>query len=338
MKKILYLILAALVATAATAQIYRGESDAFWLQSNGQGVDMYIKARSYLDKNGNLTKNALTFIVQSYNAKLPISDKFTVEMQMADGENLTFNAAIIDFQKSHVEGNICYTIDGEVANALSGIEKKVVKNTKLHCGDGEAIILYPIEKKKVLKKEIEGVAELAFSQALRAKAARQPLRPKLPTHVELYLKEKYNATGALCEFIDTIEYPVRILMSLEFIAKIDAMRTKARLEEIFKKTEGEQIELLKKEVEKGDSLLAAMNACMHRIDSILEKKEKNTTDDYHNYQRVRVSLGENMLDVYTRVGEDKPSAPAMEFERILNNVKKEIEDFNGLIGRARIRI
>lgn len=352
MKKILYLILAALVATAATAQIYRGEGGSFPIRYNTGSYDNlgYMRLHEplatvccYIDENRKIVKQTFGIYFYALGKEIDVKDCGEIAFCFSDGTKEIAKYETF-LQKSDVwQTGVNYTVGIEVETTFENLKNKLLCKTIVDGNDAPWGIETPAKRAKKINKAVVKSEQLAQSNAFAAKARGEVyLKPfAWPAHVKKYLLEFYpEGTTFVGEGIDTIEVPARTLASLQFSMNVDMMKMSERLK-VISEMQGEKMKAAaKKEVATADSLFSEYDACLSRIDSIVARNKKCERDDYQNYQRVQVSYtlpdgSKGATDVMTRIGEEKPSDMAMLFDLELSDCKAQLQKYKEYIGKIR---
>lgn len=353
MKKILYLILAALVATAATAQTFKAEGGSFPIRYQLGSYDHlgYMRLHEplatvccYLDKDGNVAKQTFKIYIYQMGERIDVKDSGTITFHFADGSSESATFETVNRRSDVWQSGVRYIAEVESDIDIAKLKGKMLQKTVIDGYASPMELSTPAKRAKKLAKTIAKSEKLALSNALAAKANNEVyIEPfKWPTHVKKYLLEFYpEGTTFVGEKIDTIEVPARTLASLQFSMNLDMAKMSERLK-VISEMQGETMKAAaKKEVATADSLFNEYDACLSRIDSIAARNKKCERNDYQNYQRVQVSYtlpdgSKGATDVMTRIGEENPSDLAMLFDLELSDCKAQLKKYKEYIEKIRL--
>lgn len=334
MKKFLLLI-AVMLTQTLSAQVYSGESDAFWVPFGCGESDKSKSVEVGFIKHYIGTKGESTYfkiLIPSIERAIDISKNNNVRIEYNDGSYLKthiHSAEIEKLSKPYARERFYGTIVEFPIEKSELCSKKRLRVILIErdCGQVHTIDIGKFWALR-LNKEFNAYFTQAEERALMHMSEMQLIsnQHNTPSYIKEYLEDNYPECSYSLTQLDTVYLPIRSIMLLgysvaeaheEFVANMD-------------NSAGNYAQTL----EHGDSLVKEFKEKLNMYEKAYKYPRAATGSD-DDYQRATLVLrsyeGTDSLTLYTRVGEE--SFIEFDFYEEADECSKIIEDFEVLINQ-----
>lgn len=338
MKKILLLI-AVLLTQTLSAQVYSGESDAFWLpydcgkSDKSKSVELgFIK--HYIGPRGESTY--FKILVPAKNKAIDISKNNSVRIEYNDGSYMKTQIHSVEIEKlskPYARERFYGTIVEFPIERSELCSKKRLKKIYIERDCGK---VHVIEIGKIRAVYLNKGFNTAFTQAQeRAQSHKEEMQlvvyqQHTPSHITQYLEDNYPECSYSLTQLDTVYLPIRSILLLGYSVTEAHEEVAGNIE----KTEENYAQIL----ELGENLLKDFWSKLENYEEQYNNPQTATDNDGDDrYKRATVVLrsyeGVDTITLYTRVGEE--SFVEFDFQQDADDCRKAIQEFERLINRMR---